>query len=161
MFKITLVISPTSPKVPEIDAVYEPAVVGFVELAAEYVMMILSLGATAAAPIPSVGAVRVRTRFAVPEKAIPQAVALGTPAKVSAFSRPVEGPCVNVTDVVALPVKSYDAGKVMMMVTVRVAAPDGVVERVASEEVALIVFVVIVSERPVSATACAEQTGKK
>ena len=35
LFSITLVISPTSPKPPDTEAVYEPAVVGFVELAAE------------------------------------------------------------------------------------------------------------------------------
>ena len=123
-------------------------------------MIILSFTATAAAPTPSVGGVSVRIRLAVPEKVIPQAVALGTPANVSVFSRPVEAPCVNVTDVVALPVKSYDAGKVITIVAVLVAAPDGVVKRIVCEEVALIVCDVIVSERPVRAAANAGRTGK-
>jgi hypothetical protein len=79
-------------------------------------MITLSFGATTAVPIPSVGAVKVRIRLAVPENAIPHAVALGVPAKVSVFSRPVEVPCVNVILVVALPVKSYVAGNVMTIV---------------------------------------------
>jgi hypothetical protein len=149
-----------SPNPPEIDTVYEPALVGFVELAAGYVMMILSPGATTAAPIPSVGGVKVRIRFAVPENAIPQAVRLGAPASVSVVSAPVETPCVNVTVEVALPVKSYDAGKVMMIVDVLAPAPDGVVKRIVCDEVALIVCEVIVSESPVKDAACAGRTGK-
>lgn len=63
-------------------------------------------GDTVAVPVPSVGGVRVRIRLLVPEKATPQADGDGAPARVSVFSRPVEGPCVKVIEDVALPVKS-------------------------------------------------------
>ena len=106
LFTITLVKSPVSPGEVTTVAVYDPALLGLVELALEYVMITLSFGARTAAPTPSVGVVRVIIRFAVPENATPQAVALGVPAKVSVVSRPVETPCVKVILEVALPVKS-------------------------------------------------------
>jgi hypothetical protein len=67
---------------------------------------------------------------------------------------------VKVTEVVALPVKSYDAGKVMTIVCPVEEAPVGVVKRIVCDEVALIERDDIVSERPVRAAASAGLTGK-
>jgi hypothetical protein len=62
---------------------------------------------------------------------------------------------VKVTEVVALPAKLYDAGKVMMIVEVALDAPLGVVKRITCEDVALIESDDIVSERPVRDAASA------
>ena len=117
--------------------------------------MTLSLAATVAAPTPSVGAVRVKTRFAVPENTAPQSATLGVAARVSVFSVPVVAPWVNVTELITLLVKSKSAGKVMMIVSVDSAAPVGVVNLIVWLDVVLTFELDIVSDLAVKAAACA------
>ena len=98
-------MSPESPNVPEMVAVYEPGVVGLIEFVPSYVIITLSLGAKTAAPVPSVGAVRVNIRFCVPENTAPQADTEGDAANVSVLSKPVLAPWVKVTVLMVLLVK--------------------------------------------------------
>ena len=113
----------------------------------------LSLAATVAAPTPSVGAVRVKMRFAVPENTAPQAVALGVAASVSVFSAPVDAPWVNVTEPITLLVKSKSDGKVIIMVSVESAAPVGVVNLIVWLDNVLIFKLDIASDLAVKAAA--------
>ena len=87
-------------------------------------MITLSLAAKAAA---LVGEVSVKTELFVPEKTAPQILAPGAAATVSVVSNPVVGPCVNVTEEIALEVKLNVLGKVKIIVFPEVVAPDGVV----------------------------------
>lgn len=121
--------------------------------------MILSFAATTAEPTPSVGAVRVRIRFCVPEKTAPQAVAVADAASVSVLSKPVEAPCVKVTVLIVLLVKLKGVvpveGKVIIIVSVESPAPVGVVNLILWLEAVVAFELDIVSDALVIAAALA------